>query len=70
MGAAFSIEAKPLEKRVGTAHARAALIGAVIVETHDDRGRPEWILTRWSLTRAFADLAELEDVLDRMGAPK
>lgn len=56
-------------KRVETAKARAALVGATVVEIPSDDGRPELILSRWALTRAFRDLAELERTLDRMGAP-
>ena len=56
-------------KRVATAIARAALIGATLVESVDDAGRREWILSRWAYTRGFDDLKELECVLDRMGAP-
>lgn len=58
--------AQALAKRQATAQARAALIGAVVTPTHDDRGRPAWILSRWALCREFGDLAELEAVLDRM----
>jgi hypothetical protein len=56
-------------KRIATCQARAALVGATVVEIPSDDGRPELILSRWALTRAFSDLAELERTLDRMGAP-
>ena len=56
-------------KRIATCRARAALVGATVVEIPSDNGRPELILSRWALTRAFSDLAELEGTLDRMGAP-
>ncbi len=56
-------------KRIATCQARAALVGATLVEIPSDDGRPELILSRWALTRAFSDLAELERTLDRMGAP-
>lgn len=62
--------AQALAKRQATAQARAALIGAVVTPTHDDRGRPSWLLSRWSLTREFHDLDELDQLLDRMGAPR
>lgn len=58
-----------LPKRQATAQARAALLGAVLTPTHDDRGRPAWILSRWALCREFSDLGEVEKVLDVMGAP-
>jgi hypothetical protein len=56
-------------KRIATCQARAALVGATLTEIPDDTGHPELILSRWALTRAFRDLAELERTLDRMGAP-
>lgn len=68
MSAADIVQA--LVKRQATAQARAALIGAVVTPTHDDRGRPSWLLSRWSLTREFHDLDELDQLLDRMGAPR
>lgn len=58
-----------VRKRIATCQARAALVGATVVEIPCDNGRPELILSRWALTRAFNDLAELECTLDRMGAP-
>ena len=63
--------ARPTEKRVATLRARAALVGAQLIESRSDDGRLELILTRWSLTRAFRDneLVGLERTLDRMGAP-
>jgi hypothetical protein len=59
-----------LDKRQATATARAALIGAILTTSHDDRGRPTWILSRWSLTREMSDIGDVERLLDRMGAPK
>lgn len=58
-----------LAKREATAKARAALIGAIVTPSHDDTGRPTWILSRWSLTRELARLDEVERLLDSMGAP-
>ncbi|GCL64944.1 hypothetical protein [Pseudaquabacterium pictum] len=57
-----------LVKRQATATARAALIGAIVTPSHNDRGQPTWLLSRWSLTREFASLDELEALLTRMGA--
>lgn len=56
-------------KREDTCKARAALIGAVVTPSHDDRGAPTWILSRWSLTREFASLDDLDRLLTTMGAP-
>lgn len=58
-----------LAKRQATAIARAALIGAVVTPSHDDRGRPTYLMSRFSLTREFSDLSEVERILDVMGAP-
>lgn len=62
-------EQAPDPKRVSTAQARAALVGAVLTPSHDDSGRPTWLLSRWTLTREFSDLDALERVLTAMGAP-
>ena len=56
-------------KREASANARAALIGAVVTPSHDDSGRPTWILSRWSLTRELASLNDVQWLLDAMGAP-
>lgn len=56
-------------KRIATLQARAALAGATLIEISDDKGRPELILSRWALTRAFRDFDELDATLTRMGAP-
>lgn len=56
-------------KRQATATARAALIGAIVTPSHNDRGVPTWLLSRWSLCREFHSLDDLERILDRMGAP-
>lgn len=57
-------------KRIATVTARAALVGATLVEIPDDTGQLELILSKWALTRAFRDLDELDLTLDRMGAPR
>lgn len=61
--------AAPDPKRVATAQARAALVGAVLTPSQDDHGRPCWLLSRWTLTREFTSLDELDRVLTSMGAP-
>lgn len=53
-------------KRVATAKARAALLGIVVHELRADDGGPEWIATRWALTRAFRSVDELAAWLDRV----
>lgn len=55
-------------KRLATARARAALAGVAVIESHDDRGHPTFIASRWALTREFASLDELERWLDQTTA--
>jgi len=59
-------------KRIATSAARAALVGAVLVQSTGDDERPLLILTKWAMTRAFTveELPALEKVLDAMGAAK
>jgi hypothetical protein len=49
--------------------ARAALVGITVYATLDDRAQPEFIATRWAMTRAFSSIDELRGWLDRCGAP-
>lgn len=60
-----------LPKRLATAQARAALIGATLVQIPADDGQPELILSWRALTRAFRldELAQVEHVLDELRAP-
>jgi hypothetical protein len=54
------------QKVWATAQARAALRGIVLVKSHDDRGRPEWIASYHALTRAFGSLEDVLAWLDRV----
>lgn len=56
------------EKRLATAQARCALWGGVLTPIESDTGRPEFIVSRWSLTRSFDDLADVETLLDLVEA--
>lgn len=49
--------------------ARAALVGVTVHALHGDDGRPEYIATRWAMTKAHGSLEELSAWLDRVGAP-
>lgn len=60
-------EVRP-DKRLATCRARAALWGGTLLASEDDRGRPVFIISRWALTRAFADLDEVDDFLRKVGA--
>lgn len=57
-------------KSVATAAARAALCGIVLIESTDERGRPEWIVSWNALTKAFSTLTEVETWLDRVEGRK
>lgn len=56
----------PADKRVATLRARAALQGIVMHDLKGDDGTPEYVVTKWALTRAFRSLDELEAWLDRV----
>lgn len=53
-------------KKWATLQARAALAGFYAVLTDTDDGRPQLVCSRWSLTRAFDNLPELEAWLQRV----
>ena len=55
-------------KQLSTAKARVALWGGVLHAMEGDDGQPLLIVSRWSLTRAFADLAAVEAFLADVGA--
>lgn len=57
-------------KLEATLKARAALAGVTVHTLQDDRGRPEYIATRWAMTKAFSSLDELAAWLDRVAGPK
>jgi hypothetical protein len=57
-------------KREATAVARAALAGITVHRSTTEAGQAEWIVSRWSLTRAFSDLDELERWLDMVTGRK
>lgn len=56
-------------KRFATLQARAALASVAAILTEGDDGRPQIIVSRWALCRSFTSLDDLEDWLDRVGAP-
>ena len=56
------------EKTVTTARARAALAGFMMHLIVNNGGQPQYQLTKWNLTREFADLAEVTAFLDQTGA--
>lgn len=47
-----------------SAQARATLAGFVATLTQTDDGRPELVVSRWALARAFDNLADLERWID------
>jgi hypothetical protein len=54
------------EKRLATAKARAALLGATLVAIDSDNGKPQFVLTKWALTKCFDDISDVEQTLSRM----
>lgn len=54
------------EKLVATHKARAALRGIVLIESSDDRGRPEYIASWNAMVKAFSSLDEVSAWLDRV----
>ncbi len=52
--------ARPAWKAEADLIARAALAGVRVIRSTADNGQPEWIASRWNLTRAFGSLEELE----------
>jgi hypothetical protein len=55
-------------KRFATLKARAALIGSTLHCIEGDDGKPAFIVTRWALTKALADLDAVDQFLSEMGA--
>lgn len=60
---------RPISKEWRTAQAQALLAGYAAELGEDDAGRPELIVTRWAMTRAFSDLVEFEHWLLRARGP-
>jgi hypothetical protein len=56
-------------KAFETLRARAALAGYSLARTDRADGPPRYILSRWNLCRELATVAEVEQVLTRIGAP-
>lgn len=58
------------KKRLATATARVCLWRGILVVIEADDGRPQILITRWALTRVFADMDELERWLDTVTGAK
>lgn len=54
-------------KFFATLQARAALAGVALSRTEDDCGREVFIASKWALTKELASLAEVEELLVRIG---
>jgi hypothetical protein len=54
-------------KRISTAAARAALLGATLAHLESDTGRATFVLTWRHVTREFRRLEEVEQILNVMG---
>ncbi len=59
--------ATALSKDEASVIAPAALAGIAVTPLEDDRGRRVYIVSRWSLTKQCAGLAEVRELLARMG---
>ena len=53
-------------KNFTTQQARAALHGITVHELRDDCGEPEYVATRWAMTKAFSSVGELTGWLERV----
>lgn len=56
----------PLNKRIASATARAALAGVVLAQTTDDHERPLFIAARAELCKSFQSVDDVEAWLDRV----
>ena len=54
-------------KAFATLQARAALVGVALSRIQDDRGIEVFIASKWALTKELATLAEVEQLLVRIG---
>ena len=54
-------------KAFATLQARAALAGVALSRLQDDRGNEVFIASKWALTKQLATLAEVEQLLVRIG---
>jgi len=54
-------------KRIATLQAVAAIAGVRVDPVEGDDGRTVWFVSRWSLTKQCNTLAELSELLRRMG---
>ena len=53
-------------KRLATLKAECALAGVALIESTDDRDRPVFIVSRWSMTRQLDDLDHVAAWLSRV----
>jgi hypothetical protein len=53
-------------KIVDTLRAKCALAGVALVESSDDRDRPVFVVSRWSLTKQLDSLEAVEEWLARV----
>lgn len=47
-------------KRFATLQAAAALRGITLHQSHDEAGRPRYIVNRWALTKELSDIEAVE----------
>ncbi len=56
-------------KTFATLRARAALVGVSLVKSTDDRDRPVFIASRWTMTRQLDTIEDVERFLKLVGGP-
>ena len=56
-------------KTFATLQARAALQGVSLVRSTDDRERPVFVASKWSLTRQLDSVEAVEQFLRQIGGP-
>lgn len=54
------------DKAFATLRAEAALAGVTLHLCEGDDGKPEYVATRWALTRSFRSLDEVSEWLERV----
>lgn len=59
-------EFTPIQKKLATLRARAALAGVSLHTIENDHGETVYIVSKWNLTRELADLDALETWLNRV----
>lgn len=60
------LQRRKADKAFATLQVRAALAGAQLVRSTDDRGRETFIVSQWALTAQFETMAEVSEWLQQV----